>query len=229
MVHVMIVSDHGFLSGAKRPTHDVDPAQWHRNFGIVVLAGPGIKKDAILHGATLLDIAPTVLAMFGLPVGGDMEGKVLVNAFEAIPEFERIVSWENIPDPAFDSCASDTVEDDPEAAAAALQQLVELGYLEAPGEDIQRNIARRGQSRNTIWPALSLTENNLPCALTLAEELARQFPDQVRYVVFAGQAAVSAGDAAALGRAHGRAGTPETGTQANVALPCLSVLAHGRY
>jgi predicted AlkP superfamily phosphohydrolase/phosphomutase len=123
-VHVMIVSDHGFLSGATRPTHEVDPAQWHRNFGMFVLAGPGIKKDAIVHGATLLDIAPTVLALFGLPVGRDMEGKVLVNAFEVAPEFERIESWEKVPDPVFDSRMRDQVDDDPEAAAAALQQLV---------------------------------------------------------------------------------------------------------
>ena len=80
--HVMLVSDHGFQNGPMRPMGDVDPAEWHRNFGVFVLAGPGIKRDAILHGATLLDICPTVLTLFGLPVGSDMEGKVLVNAFE---------------------------------------------------------------------------------------------------------------------------------------------------
>jgi tetratricopeptide (TPR) repeat protein len=199
--HVMIVSDHGFLSGATRPTREVDPAQWHRNFGVFVLAGPGIQKDAILHGATLLDIAPTVLAMFGLPVGRDMEGKVLVNAFEVVPEFERIASWEDVPDSTADSRVRDGVEDDPEAAAAALRQLVELGYLEAPGEDLQRDIARaRAEQKYNL--ACTYIDGKLPAkALTLAEELARQFPDQVRYVVLAGQAAISAGDAAALGRA----------------------------
>ncbi|MGH8101936.1 MAG: alkaline phosphatase family protein, partial [Chthoniobacterales bacterium] len=99
--HVMIVSDHGFLNDARRPVGDVDPAEWHRNFGIFVLAGPGIKKDDIVHGATLLDIAPTILAMFGLPIGRDMEGKALVNAFEKPPELERIDSWEEVRDSAF--------------------------------------------------------------------------------------------------------------------------------
>jgi predicted AlkP superfamily phosphohydrolase/phosphomutase len=149
--HVMIVSDHGFLSGTRRPTDKVDPAQWHRNYGIFVLAGPGIKRDDIIHGATLLDIAPTVLALFGLPIGRDMEGKVLVNAFAKKPELERIASWEDVSDPAFSRPAGET-EDDPEAAAAALQQL----------------------------------------------ELRKEFPQEVRYAVLAGQAASWAGDAEAL-------------------------------
>ena len=199
--HVMIVSDHGFRNGATRPTQEVDPAQWHRNFGIFVLAGRGIQKDRIIHGATLLDIAPTVLAMFGLPVGRDMEGKVLVNAFEVMPAIERIPSWEDVTDPASDTRSSNNIEDDPEAAAAALQQLVELGYLEAPGDDVQRNITRaRAEQKFNL--ACAYIDGKQPAqALALAEELARQFPDQVRYTVLAGQAAVSAGDAAALGRA----------------------------
>jgi tetratricopeptide (TPR) repeat protein len=199
--HVMLVSDHGFLSGERRPPLDVDPAQWHRNVGIFVCAGPGLRRDEIVHGANLLDIAPTVLAMFGLPVGGDMEGKVLVNAFEEMPEIERIASWDEVPDPAGDSRAAPTAEDDPEAAAAALQQLVELGYLEAPSEDIQRDIAR-ARSEQKFNLACTFIDGQKPeRALALAEELASEFPDDVRYAVLAGQAAVAAGNGEALERA----------------------------
>ncbi len=198
--HIMIVSDHGFLTGARRPTDRGDPARWHRNFGIFVLAGPGIKKDEIVYGATLLDIAPTVLSLFGLPVGRDMEGKVLVNVFEKEPVLERIASWEEAPDPTLESRGASNVEDDAEAAAVALQQLVELGYIEAPGEDIQRDIVRT-RAEQKLSLACSYLDGKQPArALSLAEELMRQFPEELRYVVFAGQAAVSAGDAAALGR-----------------------------
>ena len=197
----MIVSDHGFLNNERRPAGEVDPAQWHRNLGIFVLAGPGVKKDEIIHGATLLDIAPTILTLFGLPVGQDMEGKVLVNAFEEMPAVERIPSWEDVPDPNADASQSERVEDDPEATAAALQQLVELGYLQAPGDDVQRDIARaRGEQKFNL--ACTYIDGKRPAeALALAEELATQFPDQVRYAVLNGQAAVSAGNAEALGRA----------------------------
>ncbi|MDQ6765702.1 MAG: alkaline phosphatase family protein [Verrucomicrobiota bacterium] len=199
--HVMIVSDHGFLSGNRRPTSEVDPAQWHRNFGIFVLSGAGVKKDQIVQGATLLDIAPTVLTLFGLPVGRDMEGRVLVNAFESMPEIERIPSWEELPDPMFAPRDRNSPEDDPEAAAAALNQLVELGYIEAPGEDVQRDIARaRAEQKYNL--ACTYIDGKQPAlALALAEELAGEFPAQVRYVTFAGQAAISAGNREALGRA----------------------------
>jgi predicted AlkP superfamily phosphohydrolase/phosphomutase/tetratricopeptide (TPR) repeat protein len=201
--HIMIVSDHGFLSGSRRPAVHVDPAQWHRNYGIFVCAGPGIQQDTMIHGATLLDVAPTALAMFGLPVGQDMEGKVLVNAFQQVPQIERIPSWEQTN--AASSTAESTLEDDPEAAAAALQQLVELGYIEAPGEDVQRDIARaRAEQKFNL--ACTYIDGKQPVrALELAEELAEQFPDEGRFAVLSGQAAVSAGDAAALERAIERA------------------------
>ena len=197
--HVVIVSDHGFLNGTRRPVTEVDPAQWHRNFGVFVCAGPGMRQDAMIYGATLLDIAPSILAMFGLPVGRDMEGKVLVNAFEQMPEIERIASWEETGGAS--GAAPIRVEDDPEAAAAALQQLVELGYIEAPGEDVQRDLARaRAEQKFNL--ACTYIDGKQPArALALAEELAAQFPRELRYAVLCGQAAISAGEAEALGRA----------------------------
>ena len=199
--HIMIVSDHGFHNGITRPGPTADPAEWHRNFGMFLLAGPGVKKDTLIHGATLLDVAPTVLTLFGLPVGRDMEGKVLVNAFAVTPELERIDSWEDVPDPAFASRVRDLAEEDPEAAAAALQQLVELGYVDDPGEDVQRDIVRaRAEQKFNL--ACTYIDGKQPAkALTLAEELVQQLPDNVQYRVFAGQCAISSGDVAALGRA----------------------------
>ena len=198
--HVMIVSDHGFLNGAARPAGPVSPEQWHRNFGMFLLAGPGIRKDATLPGATLLDIAPTALTLFGLPVGRDMEGKVLVNAFEAMPPIERIDSWEQVPDPVYDARQSESVDDDPEAAAASMQQLVELGYIEAPGEDVQRDIVRARAAQKFNLACTCIDGKHAGRALSLAMELVQQFPAEPAYLVFAGQAAISAGDAAALGQ-----------------------------
>jgi len=198
--HVMIVSDHGFLNGASRPTGPVSPEQWHRNFGMFLLAGPGIRKDETIPGATLLDITPTALTLFGLPVGRDMEGKVLVNAFETMPPIERIDSWEQVPDPVYDARVRDAVDDDPEAAAASMQQLVELGYIEAPGEDVQRDIVRARAAQKFNLACTCIDGKHSGRALTLAMELVQQFPAEPAYLVFAGQAAISAGDATALGR-----------------------------
>jgi predicted AlkP superfamily phosphohydrolase/phosphomutase/tetratricopeptide (TPR) repeat protein len=201
--HVMIVSDHGFLNGATRPTAVVDPAQWHREHGMFLLAGPGIKQDANLLGATLLDITPTVLALYGLPVGRDMEGKVLVNAFETPPAIERIDTWEAIADPVYDARQRDAPSDDPEAAeaaAAAMHQLVELGYIEAPGEDMGRDIVRARAAQKFNLACTCIDGKHPGRALTLALELVQQFPAEPAYLVFAGHAAVAASDAPALHR-----------------------------
>ncbi len=198
---VMIVSDHGFRSGSRRPIEDVDPALWHRNFGVIVTNGPGLKKDETIHGATLLDIAPTILTMFGLPVGQDMEGRVLINAFEKAPDIERIPSWEHVSDPTSRPGPAKTIADDPEAEAAALQQLVELGYLEAPGDDLVRDMARARTEQKFNLACSCLDGKQHAQALALAAELAGQFPGEIRYIVLLGQTAVAAGDAAALDRA----------------------------
>src|SRR6266498_1010134 len=93
---VLLVSDHGFHSDHLRPrripNEPAGPAVQHRPFGVVCMKGPGIKKDERIYGATLLDVAPTVLTMFGLPVGEDMDGRVLVQAFETPPQIEKIPS-----------------------------------------------------------------------------------------------------------------------------------------
>ena len=51
--------------------------------GIVLIAGPGVEPGARIRGANLIDIAPTVLHLMGLPVARDMEGRVLTEAFRA--------------------------------------------------------------------------------------------------------------------------------------------------
>jgi hypothetical protein len=53
----------------------------HDPMGIVGLVGPGIRRGESIQGAGLLDIAPTLLYLMGLPVRQDMEGEVLVKAF----------------------------------------------------------------------------------------------------------------------------------------------------
>ena len=61
------------------------------------MKGDHIRQDERIYGATLLDVTPTILTLYGLPVGEDMDGRVLVQAFEEPPEITRIPSWENEP------------------------------------------------------------------------------------------------------------------------------------
>ena len=60
---------------------------------MLVVNGPGVKQDELTHGASILDIAPTILALSGLPVGEDMEGRVL-EVLEQVPAIDSIASWD---------------------------------------------------------------------------------------------------------------------------------------
>jgi arylsulfatase A-like enzyme len=50
--------------------------------GIFCLSGPGVKRAVDIQGASLLDIAPTMLYMLGIPVWRGMDGQVLTEAFD---------------------------------------------------------------------------------------------------------------------------------------------------
>ena len=178
--HVMIVSDHGFLNDHRRPPGKVEPAQWHRSQGVFCLYGPGIKADETIHGATLLDIAPTVLTLFGLPVGADMEGKILVNAFEQPPEIQRIESWETVPGDAGLHPAS--VASDPALAATAMQHLAELGYLEAIPLDAQAAMAMAHAEQQFNLAALYLEAKRPSEAVSILEGLVERHPTTTRYL-----------------------------------------------
>lgn len=54
----------------------------HRPDGLVMIQGAGCRRGHRLEGARIIDLAPTILALMGLPVPGDMDGRVLAEAFE---------------------------------------------------------------------------------------------------------------------------------------------------
>jgi predicted AlkP superfamily phosphohydrolase/phosphomutase/tetratricopeptide (TPR) repeat protein len=134
---VIVISDHGFHPDHLRPHFLSDepagPAMQHRDHGIFVAKGPGIRKDERIYGACLLDITPTLLTLFGLPIGQDMDGVPLVQIYENEIEIETIPSWEKIEGNA--GMLPPESQTDPIAAQEALKQLVELGYIDEPDEN----------------------------------------------------------------------------------------------
>jgi predicted AlkP superfamily phosphohydrolase/phosphomutase/tetratricopeptide (TPR) repeat protein len=130
---VMLMSDHGFHPDHLRPSSIPDipagPAVEHRDYGVFAVAGPGIKPNHIVYGPSLLDVAPTILNIFGLPVGEDMDGKVLSQVFEQPPQIQFIPSWEHIPGP---HGRHPHTRIDPVAAHDVMEQMIALGYIERP-------------------------------------------------------------------------------------------------
>lgn len=135
---VILMSDHGFhpddLRVSNIPREPAGPAAEHRQFGIFATKGPGIRKDERIYGANLLDICPTLLHLFGLPVGEDMDGKVLLDIYESHPaDVQRIPSWDQrAGDHGMHPPDKQISADD---SKAALDQLVALGYIDAPDAD----------------------------------------------------------------------------------------------
>ena len=134
---VILMSDHGFHPDHLRPkaipNEPAGPAVEHRNLGIFVASGPGIKKDFVVGGANLLDVAPTVLAMYGLPFGEDMDGRPLSEIFEDESNIESIPSWEEVD--GEDGQHPADMELDPGQSEEAMEQLIALGYVDRPDQD----------------------------------------------------------------------------------------------
>jgi len=182
---ILLVSDHGFHSDHLRPKFTPRvPAGitvWHRPQGVIAARGPGFKKDELVFGARLLDIAPTVLHYFGLPVGEDMEGRVLEDVFIERRPVATLPTWENP-----DAPRQTRAESGPDADKALLEQFVALGYIDEipddPGQakaETERendwNIARAcmyGQRYEMALPLLEACYHAQPARTDYAQVLA---------------------------------------------------------
>ncbi len=85
--NIVVLSDHGFKTAASRPRSAPPPrepgaARWHRLNGVLLMWGPQVKRGVTLNGASVLDITPTVLALMGLPVAKDMDGRPITEAID---------------------------------------------------------------------------------------------------------------------------------------------------
>ena len=123
---VVIVSDHGFGPATGLSAEGLALSGDHRKEGIILAAGGPIRKGVRVDGASVVDVTPTILYLLGMPVGADMDGRVIEGLFdtplprpvETIPTYEpkspRVPS-KPIPSP---------IDDD------ILKQLKSLGYVQ---------------------------------------------------------------------------------------------------
>jgi len=61
----------------------------HRLEGIFIAKGPSIKQGHRLKHVEIIDIAPTLLHILGIPIPNDMDGKVLKDMFRSNSELAR--------------------------------------------------------------------------------------------------------------------------------------------
>lgn len=123
--------DGGFVSILKSTDIVVPrkhPDGTHRPNGIFIARGPRIRRGAEIKALNLLDIAPLLLHLLGIPVPGDLEGRVPVEALD-----ERLLGQKSIKrgNATVAAAAADNDrQPTPEQREALLRQLRLLGYME---------------------------------------------------------------------------------------------------
>lgn len=185
-VTVFLCSDHGFLSDHLRPIGTpkvpTGPAYWHRNQGIFVASGPGIAKGETLEGGSLLDMTPTILHHYGLPVGRDMDGRVLLEIFENPGELKTIGSWETLDGPHPDGMPDESADITAEESDAMLEQFIALGYIDKPDPDNDKALAQTRREARWNLAQAYLDGGQLEPAIEIFEELTYNNPERRDYV-----------------------------------------------
>ncbi len=87
---LIVNSDHGFKWSDDRPCErsSLNPstaAYWHRLNGVFAAWGARVRRGASRGSASVLDVAPTVAALAGLPVDSRMKGTAIRAAFSDLP------------------------------------------------------------------------------------------------------------------------------------------------
>ncbi|WP_411826134.1 alkaline phosphatase family protein [Luteolibacter sp. AS25] len=177
---VILVSDHGFHSDHLRPEFTPRvPAGitvWHRNQGVLLAKGPGIAPGAHIHGANLLDIAPTILHHFRLPIGEDMEGRVLREIFSTDTPALTTPTWEN--DTTTPTRRGSLTS---EQSQELLQQFIDLGYIDEISPDSTE--AADSTKRENKWSLARayLFTGKHAAALPLLEDCFTAYPERTDF------------------------------------------------
>ena len=98
----------------------------HRRDGLFMIRGRGIEAGTTLTGASITDVAPTVLHILGEPIPSDMDGSVLRGCFRKGGEFFSEVKY-------LDTTGKETKESvvySDEDKEKVLNRLQDLGYLD---------------------------------------------------------------------------------------------------
>jgi predicted AlkP superfamily phosphohydrolase/phosphomutase len=119
----------GVSGSAIVPAPELQPDGWsgvHAMEGILIVQGPSIRRGALVEGATLVDIGPTLLHSMGQAIPSHMEGRVLLDIFTAECRRKKIEYSADEDLVALEGTRSLSAEEN----EAMISRLQALGYVE---------------------------------------------------------------------------------------------------
>jgi Flp pilus assembly protein TadD len=149
---LVLVSDHGFAWGTDRPrvpagAHTATAVEWHRPEGVFLAAGWDILSSATRHRMGVLDVAPSLLVLAGLPPATEMPGRVPGWLLRVPGKIAGVHYAALLP-----RVRATQVELPPEARQEVLAKLRALGYI-AGGETSPVASSAHGVSEPSASPA----------------------------------------------------------------------------
>jgi hypothetical protein len=130
---VIVVSDHGFETGARSDSPNISGTHYNSApAGVILIAGGAIPPGSEIDAAHIYDIAPSILYLLGEPVSREMDGQVIEVARSAgeghsARDVEWVDSYED------GSRAVDPTPISTEEDATILERLEALGYMDSDG------------------------------------------------------------------------------------------------
>ncbi|PYV57529.1 MAG: hypothetical protein DMG98_10210 [Acidobacteria bacterium] len=110
----------------RKPSKGSEWGGTHRRDGVLIAQGKPFKKGTEIHGAQLIDLAPTLLYLLGQPVPEDMDGLVLRDLFEPTFLLQNPIRSGGSADFEGGQAAQYSAEE----AAIVEERLAALGYIE---------------------------------------------------------------------------------------------------
>ncbi|MBD3349242.1 MAG: sulfatase-like hydrolase/transferase [Candidatus Eisenbacteria bacterium] len=129
---VIVTSDHGHSGPKLRGDKYAIGIAMHDPTGFIALWGKDIAGGRELSEPSVLDITPTLLALYGLPVAGDMDGRVLDEAISDEFLARHAVSSVDTYEPDTSGMEEDESESPVESPVddEIKERLRSLGYIE---------------------------------------------------------------------------------------------------
>ncbi len=181
--HFVICSDHGFHSDSKRkiklPAYTASIALEHNPIGVLIMNGPLFQKNKKIIKSSLLDITPTILSIYNLPIGKDMGGHVMSAAFQNPPTLSCIESWDNM-EGNFGDLPVELKKNSLDEYEA-MQQLIDLGYIEKMAPEAEEQVRVTYLENLYNLSAVHADKENYAVAISILEKLYEENKADIRY------------------------------------------------